>query len=269
MSDKEPFGSTARVLARNPIGIVALFLVLIYGIAALLLGTSGNGLTEAQRWVVVCFLVAFPVLMLSVFTYLVVRHHEKLYAPSEYRDERHFFKKLSAADQKQRIDEQVEVLLEDESARKEARQVAGGTYRSLTRGEIRQDISIAEDLALRAIEEELGCSIARQIGIRAGEGWLNLDGAIAKGEELVAIEVKFVKDGRIAVFQLEHLIERLETLKFDRFTRASLLLAIVSDGSEAEDQALQEKLRALAERSKIPVTFRIFRLNLLKARYGL
>ncbi len=274
MNDKEPFGSTARALARNPIGIVALFLVLIYSFAALLLGISGQSLTEAQRWPFVWFLVAFPALMLGVFTYLVVKHHEKLYAPSEYRDERHFFKKLSAEDQKQKLDEQVDGLLQAESTREKITQAAQGgsteaAYRSLTRGEIRQEISIAEDLAFRALEEEFGCSIARQVGIPAGKGWLNLDGAVARGEELVAIEVKFVKDGKVALFQLEHLVQLLETLKFDRFTKVSLLLTIVSDASEPEDQGLKEKLRPLIEKSRVPITLRVFRLNLLKARYGL
>jgi hypothetical protein len=40
--------------------------------------------------ILVIFIVAFPVLTLGCFTYLVVKHHKKLYGPSDYKDEVNF-----------------------------------------------------------------------------------------------------------------------------------------------------------------------------------
>jgi len=124
-------------------------------------------------------------------------------------------------------------------------------------------------LALRALEEELGCSISRQVGIKASTGWLTLDGAAAKGEELIAIEIKVVRDSSIALYNIESLLGLLETLKLERFKKSSLVLAIVSDATEEQDAELKKKLAPIIEKSKIPITLRFFRLNLLKARYGL
>lgn len=92
MSDLPNFGTTAKGLARNPLGIIALFIVLIYGFAALTLGFNSR-LETAERVPLVWFLVLFPVAVLILFGWLVSRHHEKLYAPSDYRSDEIFLKK--------------------------------------------------------------------------------------------------------------------------------------------------------------------------------
>lgn len=256
---------SARALAKNPLGVVALFLVLVYGFASLLLGTGTSALTEQQRWPFVWFLTGFPVLVLAAFFYLVIRHHEKLYAPSEFRDERHFFRKLDSDAQRERLEEEVNAVTE-----------AGATdsgdkvesFRPLSRGEIRLNISLAEDLALRALEQELRTTISREVAVNAGDGWLNLDGAVARGERLLAIEVKYFRGGNFPVFQIEHLLRLMGSLKFERFSKTSVLLAVVSDAPEEEDTALEERLRKVFAESPVQVQLRMFRLNALKAKYG-
>jgi hypothetical protein len=77
------FGETARGLAHNPLGIIALFIVLVYGFASLVVGIGAN-LDPASTIVLVWFMVLFPVLVLGVFAWLVSRHHWKLYSPRDY-----------------------------------------------------------------------------------------------------------------------------------------------------------------------------------------
>ena len=74
MSALKDFGDTAKSLARNPLGIIALFIVLIYGFASLVVGLSGR-LDPGDRTPLVWFLVVFPCLVLAVFTWLVSCHH--------------------------------------------------------------------------------------------------------------------------------------------------------------------------------------------------
>lgn len=93
---------SARELARNPLGIIALFIVLVYGIAALALGLTST-LSQEDRTPIVWFLVSFPILVLAAFCWLVSRHHQKLYAPSDYKTDDGF---LSAAQiQKRHVEE--------------------------------------------------------------------------------------------------------------------------------------------------------------------
>ncbi|WP_428737230.1 pYEATS domain-containing protein [Sulfurimonas sp.] len=89
MNTLETFGNTAKDLARNPLGIIALFIVLIYGFAALLIGSSEH-LVTTERMPIIWFLTIFPVIVLSVFAWLVSSHHKKLYAPSDFKDEKIF-----------------------------------------------------------------------------------------------------------------------------------------------------------------------------------
>ena len=86
------FGETAQRLSRNPLGIIALLIVLVYGIAALILGVSSQNLQANERIPLVWFLVIFPVLILVAFYRLVAYHHVKLYAPQDFADEDGFFR---------------------------------------------------------------------------------------------------------------------------------------------------------------------------------
>ena len=65
MSDIGAMGSAAKGLSRNPMGIIALFIVLIYGFAALTLGIN-HQLEQTERLLLVCFLIAFPVAVLAI-----------------------------------------------------------------------------------------------------------------------------------------------------------------------------------------------------------
>jgi hypothetical protein len=77
------FGDTAKGLAQNPLGIIALFIVLVYGFASLVVGV-GTNLDNTSTNVLVWFMVLFPVLVLIVFAWLVSQHHMKLYSPRDY-----------------------------------------------------------------------------------------------------------------------------------------------------------------------------------------
>ncbi len=90
------FGKVAKGLARNPLGIIALFIVLVYGFASLVVAFAGS-FTAAERIPLIYFLVFFPILVLGVFAWLVSKHSGKLFAPSDFRDEENYVKmQLSA-----------------------------------------------------------------------------------------------------------------------------------------------------------------------------
>jgi CheY-like chemotaxis protein len=89
--DTKSFGETAKSLARNPLGIIALFIVLVYGFASLVTAFAGS-FTSAERLPLIYFLIAFPVLVLGVFAWLVSKHSSKLFAPSDFKDEENYVK---------------------------------------------------------------------------------------------------------------------------------------------------------------------------------
>jgi hypothetical protein len=91
------FGETAEQLARNPLGVVALFIVLVEAIAGLTIGLVGNALSVEQRWPLVWFLVLFPPFVFGVFAWLVAKHPGKLYGPADFKSDEGFFRSLTVS----------------------------------------------------------------------------------------------------------------------------------------------------------------------------
>jgi len=85
----EQFERTAVKLSQGPLGIIALFIVLIHGFASLVIGLA-NDIGENNRSILVWFLVLFPVGVFTVFAWLVSKHHVNLYPPQAFRDEEIF-----------------------------------------------------------------------------------------------------------------------------------------------------------------------------------
>lgn len=111
MQSVRGFGKVATGLARNPIGIIALFIVLIYALASLTVGFSGN-LTLEERLPIVWFLILFPLVVLSVFAWLVSRHAGKLYAPKDFSDDDHFLRGIRGGfESLGSIDQQLELSI--------------------------------------------------------------------------------------------------------------------------------------------------------------
>jgi len=81
--DLVTMGSTARDLARSPLGVIALFIVLIYSIATMFMGLAAANFPDSLRAPLVWFVVLFPVMVLAVFTWLVICYPINLYGPSD------------------------------------------------------------------------------------------------------------------------------------------------------------------------------------------
>lgn len=84
------FADTAKDLSKNPLGIIALFILLVYGFACILLGITRSSLDAAERAPLIWFLALFPVAVLIAFCWLVANHHKKLYAPKDFENEDNF-----------------------------------------------------------------------------------------------------------------------------------------------------------------------------------
>ena len=84
---------TAAVLSRNPLGLLALCLVIGEAIACTFL-LHPAGLHAGERALLCGFVVAYPLCVVAAIYRLVSRHHTKLYAPADFRDERCFLEVL-------------------------------------------------------------------------------------------------------------------------------------------------------------------------------
>ncbi len=84
------FSESAKGFTKSPLGIIALFIVLVYGFASLVVSLGKN--LDNNVAPLIYFLVIFPVIVFFGFLWLVVKHSKKLYGPSDFKDEDNFVK---------------------------------------------------------------------------------------------------------------------------------------------------------------------------------
>ena len=93
------FTDAAIKLSRNPLGLIALFVVLVEAIAGY--AAVSEALSDSQRSILVWFVILYPVLVFASFVYLVIKHPAKLYAPGDFADQTHFMEALGIKVQKE------------------------------------------------------------------------------------------------------------------------------------------------------------------------
>jgi len=81
------------VLSRNPLGLLALCLIVGEAIASLYLLGAGD-LQRSERVLLCVFVVIYPLVVVAAIYRLISHHHTRLYAPTDFRDERCFLEVL-------------------------------------------------------------------------------------------------------------------------------------------------------------------------------
>lgn len=267
MNNINEFAKEAQRLAKNPLGIIALFIVLVYGFAVLLLGASGDKLNEQQKWVMVWFIIGFPIIVLFTFYRLVTKHHAKLYAPSDYPDPKDFLHSLPADQQRSRIEAKPEIKKEEDSTKEIAEKIPH-------KAEIEKPISkseylIAEDLAFRKLKIEFKEYIMRNVSLKNRVD-IMFDGSVTRDNILYLIEVKYTNKPDIKYHIIDALKNRVRTAyltiaKNNPHITVRLLLVVVADLNEDDMYKLESYLHDVTENSMIE--FRIFDLNELKKEF--
>jgi len=151
----ESFTKSAKDLSRNPLGIIALFIVLVYGFACLLFGFSSESLSADEKTPLIWFIIIFPVLILFLFGWLVSGHHDKLYSPSDYRDDRSFLTTLQQRSSKNHK------TIENSNQRIDDLMKYGEGYKAIDE----QETIIKKDLEARNLEysSETAKALIRQV----------------------------------------------------------------------------------------------------------
>jgi hypothetical protein len=153
MSDLSTFATTTKSLARNPLGIIALFIVLIYGFAALALGMTSS-LQTIERLPLVWFLVVFPVIVLAVFAWLVSQHHEKLYAPDDFKTDQGFLEgvkqKLASAREIEARQERLKLKVSEVITASQTGKIAIGNDVAALVKQVQEEIDSATNVKIDA-----------------------------------------------------------------------------------------------------------------------
>lgn len=299
------FSQTALGLSRNPLGIIALFVVLVYGIAGLVFSVSAQHLTPPERFPIILFLSIFPALILATFAYLVAYHHTKLYSPRDFPQDDGFIRALQVAPpsaSKKRAQEEAEEIEKDmlaapsdhtqstgqESVKADTPHTRVASDEEKTPLDNRDNDSVVRsgnaDAFLSGLTETLGLAtlyataeelvfreLERQFSVpvrrNVALGSREFDGVVLSQRPIV-VEVKFMHKGLLNT--IERTLRSLDK-SLSSFPDISIILALVS--RENPDSRLKEsivsKVDQITSGMKRGISVSIYRFDELNDQYGL
>lgn len=243
-------------LVKNPIGIIALFISLIYGFANLLLGATATSLTPDERSPLIMFIVLFPVVVLGIFYLLVSRHHGKLYAPGDYKDDKSFLRTLSQEEREQKLEKEVEEALPPaaiESPKEAERLDSQATSPTAPLSQIREELRLVENLAVSKFERELGQRAQRDVGV--GDTGVSFDALFSDGGKFTFLEIKSLRNPMIGGPILDRVL--YNAVVADKYLNSNmkLILAVVYSFEKEELPRIEKFWRRQIE--KCPATIDI------------
>jgi plasmid maintenance system antidote protein VapI len=211
-------------------------LILIVGLIALACLTSGMALVlasasldAAQRWLLLMFLILFPVFGLTISLWLILRHHRKLTVSAADEDIRW---QLTGPDE-QRKNLNAEVI--------ELAAALGLPKQQI--GDLRSAYIVAEDLALRQVEHEAKTPLMRHINI----GDAGFDGLLVDHDVVTCIDVTFLVKPDITQEKISSVLSKTEyavkkSQELRPGTKLKLLLAVVTQLSREEEDMMRSLL---------------------------
>jgi len=253
-----------RDYAHNPLGIVAMFISLIYGFAVLLLATSVDKFTASERTPLIWFIIVFPCLILIVFYRLVTKHHEKLYSPSDFRDDSSFLQTISTTERQLKYREEAEEVLRDELPtqtdvdRVTAKLVSPQTATNQVE-DISKQIRAIEDKVISKLEHELNVTAIRNVKYGPAQTGLIADAVFLTKPVATFFELKFVR------YPTPFLVDdiRYTAAKFQSIAQhnVKLIFVIVYSSDKAISPKLENDLSELSRATKMKIVIRTISLE--------
>jgi CheY-like chemotaxis protein len=117
MSDETAYGAGGR-FGRNPVAVIAVLVLVVYTLVCLVLAT-GSDLRDFDRTMLICFVVFFPILILFVFVWPVMRRTGRVSEAVDSTDDATFLAVMSLllnAQTERNGDEQSVVQAEETAA---------------------------------------------------------------------------------------------------------------------------------------------------------
>lgn len=283
MNKLNGFMNNIQKLTKNPIGIIALFITLIYGVAGLVLSTSNDQLSSAQNWILVVFIVVFPFIVLAVFIYLVINHHQKLYSPADYRDENNFFRKLDKTEQKQLLKEKVESITQAENfiaTQKQIQERSDSFFKNEVSDKENKDDNVLlrtskiekvndnlynklyaiEEHLLRILENEQNVNIIRQMVLDTKDSMITFDGIAFIQDVIIAIDVSYIPSGKIHHNTILKIKDKIRTILNAKYYEImfKFIFAFVSDNSFVNSMQVQNTILNEFKKEDIDIDIRFY-----------
>tara|TARA_R110000868_G_scaffold120773_7_gene320667 strand:- start:2519 stop:3370 length:852 start_codon:yes stop_codon:yes gene_type:complete len=267
--------------ADNPLSMIALFIWLTYGVAGLTFTAAAAEMAPGLQWTAMLFMALFPVIMFAGFVFLVIHHHEKLYSPRDFVDERLFFgpnDPHAYGDRAiQEVSEQQAEFVErdEETISSMPASESVGEPETPTRGwEVDprlSEITVAESLVFLELQSEFEGAVQRNQ--MAGD--VGVDGVIFGDGPPILVEIKLLRNALYTSrlnFAAHRFFELTQRPRYGAGQEGAwlprALLAIVTDFEGEQLQPYKDKLSHIASKYQ-GASVRFYEFRRLAEKYGL
>ena len=277
---------------KNPLSVIAIFAAI-----AEISGTTVLPFIEANNQsIYIWFLMFFPVFLVGSFFLTLNFNHRVLYAPSDYKDEKHFvssFTKARPDEQSVKLHGEVEEIeAEGDSEESSGNLTASGITNIIPasrvvrdkKREIMADVVLAEKLAVNNLEKNLGMDFKTNIkfklsptsedtnipGVKMRMGII-FDAVHLSDKAVHAVEVKLFKKRTIDPERFAGVIKTSELVanQCEDVSSKSLTLHVfaVTDNPEVETDILRRELEKSLISSVINIVVHVATLSDLQNEY--
>jgi hypothetical protein len=255
---------------KNPLTVVAIFAALaeISGTAVLpFLSTEHQG---TYLW----FLMLFPLFLVAFFFVTLNFNHRVLYAPSDFKDERHFMAAIRSQTPSEHAMRIEQTVREAQEAMKLAVQAdqrteapKGSRVLQKTLEDLKSSASRAEQLVMKRLTSELQTEIQRNVmfklkglskAVRLRAGF---DGVVVSDTAVTGIEVKYYPSDRFSAVGIIHTLDMTQrvagSVKEDG-KDFRLILAIVTDDNAEIAAKIRSRIEELVRGYEYEIETRVY-----------
>jgi hypothetical protein len=213
------------------------YLFMLVGMIILLCVVVGAGfavsapyLENSQRWTLIAFLFVFPFIGLGISTWLVLSHSRKLAVAA--KDDLLPWQMMPPEVQRRKLNAEVNEL------------AAILKIPATQLGDLRSAYIVAEDLALRKVEQESRVSLMRHVEIEAAE----FDAVFINRDVITFVETAFLVVPDISQKKINVILKKLDYAKklFSKIrpdSKLKLLLLLITQLEEADEAQLRAVLK--------------------------
>jgi hypothetical protein len=260
MSDLPTFN--IRAASRNPLGIIAVFVGIVYALVAIFLFDQNvETLGNIERFFVLLFLLLFPAGAGIGFIWLIITHQDKLYGPSDFKSDEGFLAETGHLPP-EKLGERLQDDLEEVKGQADSRDgLAKSDAVLIAKG------LISEVLVFMELHRELHGCMERQVRVHFGASFLDVDWVIHTRQYRYMVEVKLVQEsGDFAAF-VQNLTSVISEIVPP--SRYKFILALVIDKGTPESSTAIQRLKKELNGSNGSVDVRFFVLDKLLSKYDL
>lgn len=176
----EDFINSAKGFIRNPLGVIALFVSLVYAMACLVISQGLPAIeNHIERMWLIQFVVWYPVLLLLIFCLLVIFYPLNLYSPKDFKDESLFLRFLSKRQKEKKLEKEVKEMREVKIEKNKAFSLlsfSGTNSKAMTPESVKKFVQMVELKALFWLNEKYNVSFSQDVVIGKGKDRISCDG---------------------------------------------------------------------------------------------